>query len=545
MIVWLPAFAMICGAALLLAVASEAACVWALLGVAAQTHRKWQHLILAAGLLLLVGVFFGEDVALAWRVVAGVVGLVGVGAYLYGRAAFAGEEQLDLNAVKRPTVVRRGVRPSVAPCPVSARAAYSRLFPDRALTAWVQLGGMVLVAPAFWFPSVRPELTVLALGLYSLLLAAGAALGLSVWPRSEIDVAAMVGAASSDRPDLTLPKVTSLLLGVGLYYALLQWQDEWAPRVTLMAMMALACLFVIVGLTNGFPSGAKVPVLAWVRAYMPRFLVQLPDAQHGRASMNQLGGALLLVIPVLLAILLGRRNSVTGWLTGTAWVLVLIGCLLLSGALVITQSRGAWGGMIVGGVLVLALSRNWGKWVAGLGGMALLLGWVLWGRQHFGADIIQILIAQKGLVTPVGNLSMAGRLQIGRTVLAGIASKPWSGGGWGPLRATSTPFAHAHNVLLQVAYDMGVPGLVAYLATVVVAVRQCLATMCCSRGMRRSIAIGSLGALVAYHVYGMVDVVALGAKPGVLWWCLLALIVAAGRGVPMVVVIKAPPHSGV
>ena len=521
MIVWLPAFAMICGAALLLAVASEAACGWALLGVAAQTHRKWRHLILAAGLLLLVGMILGEGIALVWRVVAGVVGLAGVGGYLYGRAAFAGGGLRDSSTVKQLAVVRRGAWSSVA---------------------WVPLSGMVLVAPALWFPSVRPELTGLALGLYSLLLVTGAVRGLSVWPCSEIDVAlvvliiaAVVGAISSNRPDLTLPKVTSLLLGLGWYYALLQWQDESAPRVALMVMTALACLFVIVGLTNGL-SSAKVPVLAKVRAYVPRLLVQLPDAQYGRASMNQLGGALLLVIPVLLALLLGRREGLTGWPAGTAWVLVLIGCLLLSGALVITQSRGAWGGMIVGGVLVLALSRNWGKWVAGLGGVTLLLGWVLWGRQHFGADIIQILIAQKGLVTPVGNLSVAGRLQIGRTVLACIVDNPWSGGGWGTLRATS--FTHAHHVLLQVAYDMGIPGLVAYLAMVVVAVRQCLATMCCFRGVRRSVAVGGLGALVAYHVYGMVDVVALGAKPGVLWWCLLALIVAAGRATPMLVVSK-------
>ena len=38
--------------------------------------------------------------------------------------------------------------------------------------------------------------------------------------------------------------------------------------------------------------------------------------------------------------------------------------------------------------------------------------------------------------------------------------------------------------------------------------------------------MGALGRLVAIQVYGVVDVVALGAKPGVLWWGLLAFVAA-------------------
>ncbi|GAI03639.1 unnamed protein product, partial [marine sediment metagenome] len=43
--------------------------------------------------------------------------------------------------------------------------------------------------------------------------------------------------------------------------------------------------------------------------------------------------------------------------------------------------------------------------------------------------------------------------------------------------------------------------------------------------------IGCLSSLVAAHVFGLTDVVALGAKPGVLWWTLLALIAALHRTV--------------
>ena len=40
----------------------------------------------------------------------------------------------------------------------------------------------------------------------------------------------------------------------------------------------------------------------------------------------------------------------------------------------------------------------------------------------------------------------------------------------------------------------------------------------------RSLALGLAAALLAHMLYGMVDAVALGAKPGLLFWMLLGLI---------------------
>jgi len=85
---------------------------------------------------------------------------------------------------------------------------------------------------------------------------------------------------------------------------------------------------------------------------------------------------------------------------------------------------------------------------------------------------------------------------------------------------------HAHNVFLQMGYDVGIPGLLAYLAILLLAGQRCWSIARREPGLYGALGMGALAALVASHVYGLVDVVALGAKPGVLWWGLLAFVAA-------------------
>ena len=60
-----------------------------------------------------------------------------------------------------------------------------------------------------------------------------------------------------------------------------------------------------------------------------------------------------------------------------------------------------------------------------------------------------------------------------------------------------------------------------------------LAGWCAWQVLRRAesgfhwLAIGMIGSLVAFHVYGLADTIALGAKPGLAFWLLLALAAAA------------------
>ena len=88
---------------------------------------------------------------------------------------------------------------------------------------------------------------------------------------------------------------------------------------------------------------------------------------------------------------------------------------------------------------------------------------------------------------------------------------------------------HAHNHLLQAALDLGLPGLVSYVAIWWISAGLLWSTyrrLHQRRAARHSyygLMAGLAGSLLAGWVFGIFDAVALGARPGFLWWLLLGL----------------------
>jgi predicted secreted protein len=83
---------------------------------------------------------------------------------------------------------------------------------------------------------------------------------------------------------------------------------------------------------------------------------------------------------------------------------------------------------------------------------------------------------------------------------------------------------HVHNLFVQTALDLGLVGLAAFSAVVVMGVRG--GVRAAERGVHRPLAIGLLLGLLAHGVYGMVDAVVLGAKPSPALWAFLGLLFA-------------------
>jgi putative inorganic carbon (HCO3(-)) transporter len=95
------------------------------------------------------------------------------------------------------------------------------------------------------------------------------------------------------------------------------------------------------------------------------------------------------------------------------------------------------------------------------------------------------------------------------------------------LISPATDIAHAHNQLLQTGLDLGLPGLVAYLALWwISAVLLWRSWRGAPDTAHRALVVGVAGALVASWIFGLLDAISLGAKPGFMWWLLLALLVA-------------------
>ena len=157
-----------------------------------------------------------------------------------------------------------------------------------------------------------------------------------------------------------------------------------------------------------------------------------------------------------------------------------------------------------------------------------------------GPQRIQRLWLAPPQETAVGSLSTLNfRQDLWPWAVQAISDFPFTGIGLGAFREAARrlyplplspdiDFAHAHNVFLQVALDVGLPGLIAYVAILLV----CVAVawqLAKSEQALRAISLGLLASLAAFHVYGLADTLALGSKSAVLLWAIFGLLAAMIR----------------
>ena len=334
----------------------------------------------------------------------------------------------------------------------------------------------------------------------------------------------------------SLPKVAGMVLAVAVYYAVVEYADSprrlWiAVGVFLLAGLALS----VVGLL-GVAWSSKFAFLTALTSRLPRLITGLPGAESG-LSGNELAGALeWFVLPAwALTVWMARQLSEGFWPGARKWVVLALGLVaaMTTGTLVLTQSRGGIIGMAVGMLLLLLMAgRRWRLIVWGVVvAVVIVTAWQ-------GPARVWDAVTNEGTALT----TVAGRMEIWSRALYAIQDFPFTGMGMNTFRrivpvlyplfliSPDMDIAHAHNHLLQAALDLGIPGLIAYLALWLLAVVMIVQIWRSGAPAgQRVLALGISAGLLAYFVYGLTDVVTLGAKPGVVWWWLLALLTADWR----------------
>jgi putative inorganic carbon (HCO3(-)) transporter len=87
--------------------------------------------------------------------------------------------------------------------------------------------------------------------------------------------------------------------------------------------------------------------------------------------------------------------------------------------------------------------------------------------------------------------------------------------------------AHAHNQFITTGAELGIPGLVAYIAILIGA--GWMAWVIWKRSgdpWMRTAAAGLISGQLAFHIFGLGDAIPLGVKAGVFFWASPALIAA-------------------
>jgi len=334
---------------------------------------------------------------------------------------------------------------------------------------------------------------------------------------------------------LSLGKVCGVLLGTLLFWAIVRWVTtadrlQFATVVYVLAGVGLAASGLF-----GANWDNKFTVVGAITSHIPAAIRGVPGAEVG-FNTNAIGGCLILFIPVQISLAMGPRRAFPdvqrSW-SGSGSLLVQLLLLgVTAGTLVLTESRTSWIALVIGiGFFLIWFRRS--TRIAVAVAAAAVLGWI----GVVGFDTAWNAIVSRAGPAFISTFDL--RMKLWLPGMAGIKDRPLTGFGMNvfrkiiltrypgyPALPTEEP-AHVHNHLLQAALDLGIPGLVAYLALWIVAAlllvdvhRRSSVPAC--RSMASGLGIG----LIAHFVFGMADVIPLGSKVGVLFWLTLALVVA-------------------
>ncbi len=344
----------------------------------------------------------------------------------------------------------------------------------------------------------------------------------------------------------SVSKIAGMILAFGVFFAFARktrgFQAWWVGLGIFASINLGIAAFALVSVSWG----TKLPVIgSLVARWTPR-IIGLPGAEQG-VSPNELAGALVWCIPLWfsLTIALSARHTELSEMLGT-WKtrLALVGlagtALFLLAILVLTQSRGGYLGLAAGIALIVFVIVAWRWRVVMLASGILVL---TAGMIFFSMNLSTPSDDPTSALSPESVTSTwEGRTEVWSRAVYGIQDFPFTGMGMNTFRRVvhvlyplflvgpDVDLAHAHNELLQAALDLGVPGLIAFVALYLGATvmlwqiwTQAQATLN-DAFVVRAVVLGLGAGLFAHLVYGMTDAVTLGSKPGVLFWMILGLI---------------------
>jgi putative inorganic carbon (HCO3(-)) transporter len=337
-------------------------------------------------------------------------------------------------------------------------------------------------------------------------------------------------------PEVTWRALAYLAAGLLAFNSLVFWAHS--ERRLWLAVWRLIGAGVVLALVAPFGVEwfAETKLLFFPASIYSVMPLLLPDPIHP----NVMAGALALVLPLPLALLLlGSKDIVEGlprwlrkWLRKRLrrpWpvrVVLAIAWLMMAAVLALTKSRGGYLATAAGILLLLIVWRRW----AALSLLVVAEGIALAWSRLGGAGLVDFLVSTHSIH------GWEGRRAVWLQGVDMIRSAPLTGIGMGLypfLLASGGRIDHVHNLFLQVGVDLGLPGLVAYLAlwlTCLVMAWRAYAAYRKARHMGLAALAAGVGtSLVVMGLHGLVDAVTWGTKPAVVAWAMMGLAIALHR----------------
>lgn len=405
----------------------------------------------------------------------------------------------------------------------------------------ISLGIFVVGGPCLAFPELLPAQWRAALTITLTL----AALASATWTLRPITplrwpVALLAGALAlnvvihTDAPLVSLRHASGTALGM-LAMALLAVGASTESRYRLACgLIGFGALVLVLGgvgstyfgwdgqkLVLGSTSEQQKLLYPW----LPQSQLPLPglEREGGWINANALGGTALMVLPFLVG-LAAAATRASGWIRVAGLTVGVPGLMLSLAAIWMSRSRTALLATVILGTIVAIAWRPTRRYVVAL----LLVGAVAFAvvlnmRRQAAPEIFDA-----GVAATITNLET--RASYWRLALETLADHPVLGIGVsqfheGPPDASGQrPYvAHAHNIFLQVALDVGIVGLAGYLWIFGWGALRARHTVPTVAGL---ITAGAALSLVATHLFGLTDAIALGAKVGLFQWLCAGIVMA-------------------
>jgi putative inorganic carbon (HCO3(-)) transporter len=346
-------------------------------------------------------------------------------------------------------------------------------------------------------------------------------------------VAALASLAATPRPVASLPWVFQAVAGATLVLWLSSgWGERVARRVTprrqVFAVLAVGGIVFLIVLTGTRWPGYKLSYLSPLYAALPSWR-SLPAAFFSTGiSPNQAGATLAIFVAYALAVAVSPRAAHPSRLLRTG-----AGALAVAGGIVVfvTGSRASIAAIATSLVLVLVLRNRQWLWLPGAAAGVILSMLVL--EPGMVTDLVNPVLREEALATKV-----VARLDIWTSALRGIQDHPYTGIGFGalddvlPIRypyetvGLSYTVTHAHNVFLDFALTLGLPGFAGFMLLLIGAggvahsgIRKSKSTARNEENGSAYLAItGSLAAITVLVVFGLSDSLSLSTISGILLW---------------------------
>jgi len=370
----------------------------------------------------------------------------------------------------------------------------------------------------------------------------------------------------------SLEKIAGLILGLGVFYVIVYESMRNAGWWRCLAAFLIGGMGWNTISLFGMEYHTRFSFLAPVIRRIPIFFKSFPTLGTG-LQHNAVGGTLVWILPLMICLswyvfqfnIENIKYKIGGWWKDKrfgkkhwgvvfGWVIrisVWAGTFFVGSVLLLTQSRGSYLAICVTALigLLIILSVRW--------------KWILTGILVLGLAVSSILISQGGgweaAIVDLGFEAEAGfsvetlsaRLEIWSRAINGLEDFPITGMGMNTFRelihilyplftiSSDIDLGHAHNEFLQAGLDLGLPGLISFISIYMVAFWMLyqvwriipIDTIMTSHStyledplLIKVLVLGLGGGLFAHLIFGMLDAITLGAKPGIFFWILLGLI---------------------